>query len=392
MKYEAKRMQQIPFSGIRAIFERASELQSQGRSVIPFYIGRPDFDTPEHIKQAAKDALDAGLTTYTSNYGLIELRKAIARKLTRDNAIQTDPHKEIIVTVGTNEAISMTMLGLLDPGDEVIIPDPMWPHYLYCAALAGARVLSLPLLESNKFQPDPDTLKKLITPRTRMIVLNSPHNPTGMVIQEDILKAIIQIIEKHDLMLLSDEIYEHILYDSAQHISPGSFEEIRERTITVNGFAKAYSMTGWRLGYVAANPTIINSLIRVHQYTTSSATSFAQAGGIVALDGPQDCVKEMVAQFAQRRSVLIEGLHKIPGLSCVKPSGAFYAFPNISRLSSDSMQAASDLLEHTGVALVPGSTFGNYGEGHVRISYACSIEDIEKGIQRMRDHWNKVND
>lgn len=389
MNYEAQRMQQIPFSGIRVIFERASALQAQGHSIIPLYIGRPDFDTPEHIKQAAKDALDAGLTAYTSNYGLIELRQAIARKLARDNAIQADPHKEIIVTVGTNEAISMTMLGLLNPGDEIIIPDPMWPHYLYCAALAGARVVSLPLLESNQFQPDPDALEKLITTRTRMIVLNSPHNPTGMVIQDDILRAIIHIIEKHGLLLLSDEIYEHILYDDAQHISPGAFESIREQTITVNGFAKAYSMTGWRLGYVVANPSIISSLIRVHQYTTSSATSFAQAGGIAALDGPQECVKEMVAQFAQRRVVLMRGLSQIPGISCVKPSGAFYAFPNISRLSSNSMQAASDLLEQTGVALVPGSTFGNHGEGYLRISYACSIEDIQQGMQRMQDHWSR---
>jgi aspartate/methionine/tyrosine aminotransferase len=332
-------MDDIPFSGIRKIAQAAIELEKQGRAIIHLEIGRPDFDTPTHIKDAAKRALDAGLVHYTSNYGTLELRQAIADKLMRENNIVVDPATEIVVTVGANEAVAITMLGLIDPGDEVLIPDPIWLHYFYCVQLAGGVPVHVPLRAENQFQIDPDDVRKAITPRTRMLIVNSPHNPTGAVIDKKVLDALARIAIERDLMVLSDEIYEKIIYDGAQHHSIASLPEMADRTVTVNGFSKTYSMTGWRVGYAVGRKKLIDALIRVHQYSATSATSFAQSGSLAAYRGSQDCVQEMVAEFDRRRMLLLTGLHSIPGVECVKPSGAFYVFPSIKKIgmSSDAL-------------------------------------------------------
>jgi aminotransferase len=388
--WEARRMGAIPFSGIRKIFQAAVELEREGKKVIHLEVGRPDFDTPQHIKEAAKQALDEGFVHYTSNYGAPELRDAIAGKLLKENGIQVDPENEIVVTVGANEAILMTMLALLDPGDEVLIPDPIWLHYFYCAQLAEAKPVHVPLSGENKFQFDPADLERAITPKAKMIVVNSPHNPTGAVLSKETLEAIARIAIEHDLLVISDEIYEKIIYDGAQHHSLASLPGMADRTLTVNGFSKAYSMTGWRLGYVAARKNLIDSLIRVHQYSATCATSFAQKGAVAAYRASQDCVREMVSEFDRRRKFLVEALENMEGVSCVRPEGAFYVFPSVKELGVDDEKLASYLLHEANVALVPGSAFGEFGRGYLRLSYANSYQNIEAALERIAKALRKL--
>ncbi len=385
----ALRMADIPPSNIREVFDEVTRLRNAGREVVPFHIGQPDFDTPAHIKQAAKQALDDGLVQYTANAGLPELRRAIADKLAADNGITVDADKGVIVTVGANEAILLAMLAYLNPGDEVLIPDPMWLHYLYCARIAGASVASLPLRPEDGFLPDPDEIRRRITPRTRMLVINSPHNPTGVVYPRALLQDIARIVAEHGLLLVSDEIYEKILFDGCEHVSPASFDGMSDFVLTVNGFSKAYAMTGWRLGYIAGTPELLRPVLRVHQYTTVCATSFAQAGAVAALRGSQDALAHMVAEFDRRRQALVAGFQSIPGCSLVTPQGAFYAFPRLPE-GANSAQVSRDLLQGSGVAVVPGAAFGEYGEGYVRIAYSCSLPAVERGVALMRDYFSAV--
>jgi aspartate/methionine/tyrosine aminotransferase len=381
--HEAERMKTIPFSTIRAIFKEVDAQKAQGHRIVPFHIGRPDFDTPDHIKTAAKQALDWGLTSYTSNYGLLELRQAIADTWAMGNQFQVDPERQIIVTVGANEAILLAMLATLNPGDEVLVPDPMWLHYFYCARLAGAHVVSVPLRAEDGWQLDPDALAQRITSRTRMIVLNSPHNPTGAVYPRATFTAIAELVERHDLLLLSDEIYQKLRYEGVEHVSPGAFAAIADRTITVDGFSKSYAMTGWRLGYVLASPALIDSMVRIHQYTTVCATSFAQAGAVAALHGAQDCVQTMVDEFNRRRRMVVAAFADLPG-ALVTPQGAFYAFLR-GPADVPSQRWARQLLHEGSVAVVPGRAFGASGEGYVRLSYACDRTDVERGLAAIRD-------
>ncbi len=388
--WQAQRMNDIPFSGIRKIMQEATQLEQQGHSIIHLEIGRPDFDTPVHIKDAAKRALDAGMVHYTSNYGTIELRQAIAEKLQRENGVHVDPATEIIVTVGTNQAIAIAMLALIDPGDEVLIPDPVWLHYFYCVQMAGGVPIHVPLRAENQFQVDPADLRRAITPRTKMIVVNSPHNPTGAVLGKAVLQEIAQIAIEKDLLVLSDEIYEKIIYDDAQHFSIASFPGMADRTLTANGFSKAYSMTGWRLGYIAGRKNLIDPMIRVHQYSATSATSFAQAGALEAYRGPQDCVREMTNEFARRRHLVLARLQDIPGIACVKPAGAFYVFPSIKKLGKTSDEITLHLLRQAGIAVVPGSAFGDFGEGYVRLAYSNSYANLETAMTRLADAIRKL--
>jgi len=388
--WEAERMKHIPFSGIRKVFEKAKRLEEEGQRVVNLGIGRPDFDTPAHIKQAAKEALDAGMVHYSSNYGLPELREAIAARLERDNGLTYDPNGEIIVTVGANEAVLMSMAATLNPGDEVIIPDPAWLHYFYCARLVGAVPVAVPLREEKEFKLDPDDVARAITPRMRMLVVTTPHNPTGSVLDEEILQALADIAERYDLLVLSDEIYDKIIYDGVRHISFATLPGMRERTLTVNGFSKTYAMDGWRLGYVAAPRALIALLIRVHQYTTVCATTFIQMGAVAAYRGPQDCVAEMAAEFDRRRQYLIPALNEIEGISCVRPQGAFYAFPSIKATGKSSAEIADFLLEEAKVALIPGSAFGQYGEGYLRIAYSNPLENIQEAVERIKTALGKM--
>lgn len=379
----ASRMQLVPFSGIRKVFERAKALEREGRPVIFLETGRPDFDTPAHIKEAAKRALDAGDVHYTSNYGTPELRAAIAEKLKRENGLTYDPDAEIIVTVGAAEAVFDAFLAFLNPGDEVLYPEPSWLNYAAAARLAGAIPVPIPLRESDGYQIDPDEVRRRITSRTRLLIIASPHNPTGAVQSPDTLRDLADLVVQCNLLVISDEIYERIIYDDRVHVSLARLPGMGERTITINGFSKAFSMTGWRLGYAAAPQPFIQAMNRVHQYNVACACAFAQAGAVAALKGPQDCVTAMVAEFRRRRDLVVPAINAMRGLSCVNPGGAFYVWVNITRIGVTSEDFSMNLLERAYVSLVPGTVFGESGQGYVRLSYANSYERLEEALRRL---------
>jgi aspartate/methionine/tyrosine aminotransferase len=383
-------MNAIPFSGIRKVFEEVTRREKRGEKIIHLEIGRPDFDTPAHIKETAKRALDEGRVHYSSNYGIPELRAAIAKKLKKDNGLTYDPESEIVVTVGANEAVFMTMMALLNPGDEVLIPDPCWLHYFYCARLAGATPISVPTLMENGFFPTIDELRSRLTPRTRMVVINTPNNPTGSVYSRGLLEELAELARERDLFVLSDEIYEKMVYDGSRHVSVGSFPGMRERTVTINGFSKIYAMDGWRLGYLAADRQWMSALIRIHQYTTVCATSFAQWGAVAALEGPQAEAEKMVKEFDRRRNLVDGALKEMPGIRGSKPMGAFYIFPNIRDLGMTPLALTEYLLDHAGIAVVPGTALGDYGDDFIRISYANSYENLEEAMARMKKALKKL--
>ena len=386
----ADRMKTIPFSGIRKVFEEVIRREKAGEKIIHLSIGRPDFDTPKNIKEAAKKALDEGKVHYASNYGIIELREAIAQKTERENNVSYDPAGEIVVTVGANEGVLLAMMGLLNPGDEVLIPDPVWLHYFYCAQMAGAVPVSVPTKEENEFVPQIDDFRALITPRTKMVVLTSPNNPTGSVAGEKDLEALARLAQEKDLFVISDEIYEAMVYDGNRHISIASLPNMKERTIIVNGFSKRYSMTGWRLGWIAADKALVSAMIRIHQYTTVCATTFAQYGAAEALTGPQVEINKMIEEFHRRRNLVYEALKDMPGIGVIKPRGAFYIFPNIKETGKSCDELTEYLLDEAKIAVVPGSVFGNYGDGYIRISYANSYENLEIAMANMKAALEKL--
>ena len=380
----ADRMKSIPFSGIREVFEEVARREKKGEKIIHLNIGRPDFDTPRHIKDAAKKALDEGKVHYSSNYGIPELREALAQKLSQENGLSYDPATEMIVTVGGNEAVLITTMGLLNPGDEVLIPDPCWLNYFYCVQMAGAVPISVPAREEYAFTPHIDDFRSRVTPKTRMIIINTPNNPTGAVYTAEALKELARLAREKDLYVLSDEIYEKMVYDRARHVSIGSFPGMKERTLTVNGFSKNYTMTGWRLGYVAAHREVISALVRIHQYATICATSFAQWGAVAALRGPQEEINRMIEEFNRRRHLVTTALEDMPGIHVVKPLGAFYIFPNIKGTGKTAMEMTQYLIEKAKIAVVPGSVFGEFGGDFIRISYANSYENLEMAMERMK--------
>ncbi len=386
----ADRMKSIPFSGIRAVFEEVLRREKMGEKIIHLNIGEPDFDTPRHIKEAAKKALDEGKTHYSSNYGIPELREAIAQKLRQENGLSYNPATEIIVTVGGNEAVLITMMGLLNPGDEVLIPDPCWLNYFYCAQMAGAVPISVPAKEGYKFIPHIDDFRSRLTPRTRMIIINTPNNPTGAAYTAEALEELAQLAREKDLFVLSDEIYEKMVYDGTRHVSIGSFPGMKERTITVSGFSKNYSMTGWRLGFVATDREMISALVRIHQYATICATSFAQWGAVAALRGPQTEMNRMIEELDRRRTLVYTALQEMPGVSVVKPLGAFYIFPNIKETGKTPMELTQYLIEEAKIAVVPGTVFGEFGNEFIRISYANSYENLETAMERMKGALEKI--
>jgi len=386
----ADRMDSIPFSGIRKVFEEVIRREKAGEKIIHLNIGRPDFDTPKNIKEAAKKALDEGKVHYASNYGIPELRAAIADKTERENSVSYDPADEIVVTVGANEGVLLAMMGLLNPGDEVLIPDPVWLHYFYCAKMAGAVPISVPTREEEEFVPSIGDFKALVTPKTKMIVLTSPNNPTGAVASADALDALAKLAIDKDLFVISDEIYESMVYDGNRHISIASLSGMKERTIIVNGFSKKYSMTGWRLGWICSSRELISAMIRIHQYTTVCVTTFAQYGATEALTGPQDEINAMIAEFDRRRRLVYGELTKMPAIKVLNPKGAFYVFPNITGTGKSSEEITRYLLEEAKIAVVPGSVFGNYGEGYIRISYANSYENLQTAMSSMRSALEKL--
>ena len=385
----AGRMEALPFSEIRVMMERATQMQKQGVDVIHMEIGRPDFDTPAVIKEAAYESLKKGNVFYTSNYGTPELRAAIAEKLRRDNGVDYAP-EEILVTIGVGEGTYAAVAAFLSAGDEVLVPDPVWLNYIHVPEFFGAVPVSYSLKEERNYQMDADEIESLITDKTRMLVINTPSNPTGGVQSRETLEKIARLVEKHDLIVVSDEIYEKLTYGGVKHVSFASLPGMKERTITLNGFSKCYSMTGWRLGYAAAPVACIKAMVRVHQYINTCAASFVQEAGITALEKGESAVREMVAEYERRRDYAVDAINAIDGLSCNKPDGAFYIFVNVRSLGMTSAEVANYLLEEAHIAAVPGSAFGPQGEGFIRISYACSYERIVEGMERLKKAVEKL--
>lgn len=373
----AKRLQKITESATLRISNLASELKSQGKDIISFSLGEPDFNTPGHIIEAAKASLARSETHYTPSPGIPELRKAIAQKLKIDNNIEAKAGN-IIVTPGAKQAIFEVMLSVLQEGDEAILFDPAWVSYDPCVMLTGAKTVWVPSDPDKSFKPV--NLAEYITKKTKIIVVNSPCNPTGGVYGRETLKEIADIAVDKNILVLSDEIYEKIIYDK-EHISIGSMDGMQELTITVNGFSKAYAMTGWRLGYVSAAKEIYDQMLKLHSHSVSQATSFVQYAGIAALQGDQTCVTDMVREFEARRNLLVRGLNKL-GIRCAMPDGAFYAFADVSEYGSGE-KIAELLLNKAFVATTPGFAFGEAGNDFIRISYATSQERIKEALRRM---------
>jgi len=374
----------LPKQQIRVMFDRARELEKQGRKIIHLEIGRPDFDTPPHIVEAAVQALREGKHHYSPNAGIIELRRAVADKYISEYGLAYEPDSEIVVTNGVAEGIFLAVNALLNPGDQVLIPDPRWVNYAPDAFTALAEPVSYTLVEEEGFQPDPEEIADKITSRTRMLILASPSNPTGGVIGPDVLAGLARLAVEHDLVVVSDEIYEKIIFPPAQHICAASLEGLRERTVILNGLSKFYSMTGWRLGFALGPAALIEPILRYHQYMITSTNTFAQWGGVEALRGDQEPAVAMVEEFKRRRDTIADAVDGLPGFSCRKPEGAFYFFPSIGDTGLSGVKLAQLLLEEAGVATVAGEHFGRKGAGHIRISFANSLENLKEAVEKIR--------
>ncbi|MEO1560676.1 MAG: pyridoxal phosphate-dependent aminotransferase [Cyanobacteria bacterium J06632_19] len=385
----AARISQVSPSLTLAIAAKAKAMKAEGIDVCSFSAGEPDFDSPAHVKAAAKKALDEGKTKYGPAPGEPKLRQAIADKLQRENNLNYQA-ENIIVTNGGKHSLFNLMQALVEPGDEVIIPAPYWVSYPEMVKLVGGNPVIVMTDKENGYKIQPDILRSAITPKTKLFVLNSPSNPTGMVYTPEEIKALAEVIVEKDILVVSDEIYEKILYDGAKHLSIGSLnDEIFARTIVSNGFAKGYSMTGWRLGYLAAPVELIKAATTVQGHSTSNVCTFAQYGAIAALSESQDCVEEMRQAFAKRRKVMLERINAIPGLSCAQPDGAFYLFPDISQTGLKSLDFCKTLLEEHQVAVIPGVAFG--ADNNIRLSYATDMATIEKGMDRLETFVKSIS-
>ncbi|WP_017317125.1 pyridoxal phosphate-dependent aminotransferase [Mastigocladopsis repens] len=384
----AGRVSQVTPSITLAIAAKAKAMKAEGIDVCSFSTGEPDFDSPAHITAAAEKALEEGKTKYGPAAGESKLREAIARKLKTDNGLDYKA-ENVIVTNGGKHSLFNLMLALIEAGDEVIIPAPYWLSYPEMVTLAGGVPVIVPTDASTGYKITPDQLRKSMTSKTKLFILNSPSNPTGMVYTPEEIQAIAKIIVEADILVVSDEIYEKILYDGAKHVSIGSLgAEIFARTVISNGFAKGYSMTGWRIGYLAGPVDLIKATITIQSHSTSNVCTFAQYGAIAALEDSQDCVEQMRQAFAKRRQVMLERLNAIPGLSCSKPDGAFYLFPDISQTRLKSLDFCNALLEKEQVAVIPGIAFG--ADDNIRLSYATDMATIEKGMDRLEKFVKSV--
>ncbi|MEG3440122.1 pyridoxal phosphate-dependent aminotransferase [Pannus brasiliensis CCIBt3594] len=384
----ASRVNRVTPSLTLAIDSLAKEMKRNGEDVCSFSAGEPDFDTPDHIKAAAKKALDDGKTRYGPAAGEPGLRAAIASKLRRDNGLDYTA-ENVIVTNGGKQSLYNFILALIEEGDEVIIPAPYWLSYPEMVTLAGGTSVIVPTSLENQYKITPAELREAITPKSKLFILNSPSNPTGIVYSPEEIEALAEVIVEHDLLVISDEIYEKILYNGAVHRSIASFgEEIFQRSIVSNGFAKAYAMTGWRVGYAAGPVEAIKAMAKIQGHSTSNVCTFAQYGAIAALENSQDCIQVMLDAFTERRKYILERVRSIPSLNCPTPNGAFYVFINISETGYLSRDFCTKLLETWKVAAVPGIAFG--ADDCIRLSYATSMETIEKGLDRLDKFVNSL--
>jgi aminotransferase len=376
-RYLARHVATLKPSGIRKFFDIVATM----KDVISLGIGEPDFVTPDSIVQAGVRSLQAGATHYTSNAGLIELRQALSDHLKHSYGVEYDPDSEIVITVGVSEALYLALNALLNPGEEVIIPAPCFVAYQAEAILAGGVPVEVPTFVEDSFQARPETIEAAITPRTKALLIGYPNNPTGAVMSREMLEGVGRVAEQHDLVVISDELYDQLVY-GAPHVCFSSLPGMRPRTVLLGGFSKNYAMTGWRIGYAAAPADILKGLLRIHQYTIMSAPTIAQAAAIEALRNGHEHVARMRLEYDRRRRLIVEGLNRL-GLPTFEPYGAFYAFPNIAVTGMDDETFSHKLLEEQRVAVVPGSAFGEGGSGYVRCSYATSYENIEEALRRM---------
>lgn len=375
----ADRTHEVEWSGIRVMFALADDIPD----VVNLGIGQPDFDTPASVRDAAKIALDEGYTRYPPAKGFKDLRQVIADKVRKENNIKADPDSEVYVAVGAMQVIFNSCLHLINPGDEVIVVDPGYDYYSQIRLFGGIPV-PVAAYESNGFKVDPRDVQAAITQQTKLIIINSPSNPTGAIFDEEILRSLADLAIAHDFWVLSDEPYEHILFDGHKHISIGSFEGMFERTISAYTLSKSYAMTGWRVGYTVAPKAIIDEMEKLMEHMVSGVTAVAQRAALAAIAGPQDCVREMVATYDRRRQLVYEGLNAIEGIHCLKPESTFYAFANIASTGLSSWDFARYLVKEHKVAVVPGSIFGKAGEGYVRLSFAASMDQLNEGITRIQ--------
>jgi aspartate aminotransferase len=378
----AERMANIGQETAFEVLVRARALEAQGRSIVHLEIGEPDFDTPSHIISAAQHALETGHTHYGPGAGLPELRQAVSAYLQQWRGLDIDPAR-VVITPGGKPIMFFAILALVNPGDEVIYPDPGFPIYESMARFVGGVPVPMPLREERRFRFDPDEFRSLVTDRTRLIIVNSPHNPTGGVLTHADLQVIANVARERDIVVLSDEIYSRLLY-SGQHASIAACEGMLDRTIILDGWSKTWAMTGWRLGFGVFPPELVPHVERLISNSVSCTASYAQHAAIAALEGPQDSVARMLEEFTERRAVIVAGLNALPGVRCLVPDGAFYAFPNITGTGFSSRELADRMLQEAGVACLSGTAFGQYGEGFVRFSYANSLDNIHLALERIR--------
>ncbi len=377
----AKKMQDLGTETAFEVLARAKALEAQGRDIVHLEIGEPDFDTPQNIKDAAIQAIKDGYTHYGPSAGMMETREAFARYISQDRGVEVQP-TQIVVTPGAKPIIFFTALALLDPGDEAVYPNPGFPIYESMIRYTGAKAVPIPLEEEHGFAFTPEKLDELITDKTKLVIINSPQNPTGGVLPDGVLDRLAELAVERDFFVLSDEIYSKIVYEgefSSIYTRPG----MPERTIILDGHSKSYAMTGWRLGFGVMPELLAEKVAKLQTNSTSCTCSFTQVAGVEALFGPQDGVKAMVEEFSARRDLIVDGLNQLPGFSCHKPSGAFYVFPNIKETGKTSKEMEGFLMNEAGVAALAGTSFGAYGEGYLRFSYANSQENIKKALDKI---------
>jgi aspartate/methionine/tyrosine aminotransferase len=377
----AGRMARLGTETAFEVLARAKQLEAEGRSVVHLEIGEPDFDTPAHITDEAVEALRSGMTHYGPSFGMPQTRDAIAADFSTRRGVHVDAD-QVVVLAGGKPAIFFTLLALLEEGDEAIFPSPGFPIYESMIDFSGARAVPLPLREENEFRMDVDELAGLLTAKTKMVIINSPHNPTGSMLTRDDVRRIAELTAERGIWLFSDEIYSRILYDG-EHVTPLAFGD-PDRILVLDGFSKTFAMTGWRLGYSIAPAELSTKIARLQTNCNSCPATFTQVAAVRALQGPQDAVDAMVTEFKHRREVVVRGLNDLPGVSCITPHGAFYAFANIQQTGHGAKELQEAFLEEGGVATLAGTAFGAHGEGFVRLSYANSVANLEQGLQRMR--------
>ncbi|MCC6313424.1 MAG: pyridoxal phosphate-dependent aminotransferase [Thermomicrobiales bacterium] len=381
--FAAARVRNLAPSPTLAVSDKARQLKAEGIDVIDLGGGDPDFITPEHIRRAAIDAMNAGDTHYVASAGIPALRRAIAEKLRADNGIVVEPMGGVVVTPGGKQALFEAALALIEPGVDVLVPEPAWVSYVPMVELAGGRAVPTPLDPDDNYRLTREALETAVTPASRVIIVCSPNNPTGRVFERDELATLADFAQAHDLLVFSDEMYEKILYDGRTHTSVATLDGMAERTLVFNGLSKAYAMTGWRLGYVAGPTPYISQIAKVHSHSATCATSFVQAAGVAALTGPQAFIGEMVAAWDRRRQAVSSGLSAIPGIACSPAEGAFYAFADVRGTGMTSAEAADFLLREAHVAVTPGVAFGEAGEGHVRLSFATGDTALATAVERI---------